>query len=234
MSALLALSLLTSAGLILFLQRHTDTIAGFAGADFAMIATGLALVIFLGGPLLRGRGGLVGVLRDAVGWSSLVLVLVIVYSIRDDLEPLADRIVAELTPPVPVSLSTEAPPANRDVRIRRQVDGQFVATMTINATAIAMIVDTGASTVVLKADDARRAGIDLDTLSYSVPVQTANGRSFAAHIRLSHIVIGPVTMTNVEALIARPGALHQSLLGMSFLSRLRSYEFSGDFLTLRS
>ena len=41
------------------------------------------------------------------------------------------------------------------------------------------------------------------------------------------------TGKKVDALVAQPGALTQSLLGMSFLSRLRSYEFSGDFLTLR-
>jgi aspartyl protease family protein len=55
----------------------------------------------------------------------------------------------------------------------------------------------------------------------------------AARIWLEDVAIGPLDRTRVEALIAQPGALSQSLLGMSFLSRLRSYEFSGDYLTLR-
>jgi aspartyl protease family protein len=55
----------------------------------------------------------------------------------------------------------------------------------------------------------------------------------AARVRLDRVGIGPLDRTKVEALVAKPGALTQSLLGMSFLSRLRSYEFSGDFLTLR-
>jgi aspartyl protease family protein len=66
-----------------------------------------------------------------------------------------------------------------------------------------------------------------------VPVQTANGASYAARLKLPQINIGKVAVRNVEALVARPGSLHQSLLGMSFLSRLRSYEFSGDYLELR-
>ena len=62
---------------------------------------------------------------------------------------------------------------------------------------------------------------------------TANGRTLAARVRLEKVSIGPLDRTKVDALVAQPGALTQSLLGMSFLSTLRSYEFSGDFLTLR-
>ena len=62
---------------------------------------------------------------------------------------------------------------------------------------------------------------------------TANGRAMAARLRLDSVAIGPVDRQKVDALVAQKDALTQSLLGMSFLSRLRSYEFSGDFLTLR-
>jgi aspartyl protease family protein len=96
-----------------------------------------------------------------------------------------------------------------------------------------MIVDTGASTIVLRPEDAKKAGIDVSRLTYRVPVLTANGRTIAARVRLDEVAIGPLDRQKVDALVAQPGALTQSLLGMSFLSRLRSYEFSGDFLTLR-
>jgi aspartyl protease family protein len=52
-------------------------------------------------------------------------------------------------------------------------------------------------------------------------------------VRLRSLNLGPIALSDVEALVARPGALKENLLGMSFLSRLRSYEFSGEFLTLR-
>ena len=61
----------------------------------------------------------------------------------------------------------------------------------------------------------------------------ANGRTVAARVYLDKVAIGPLDRQRVEALVAQPGAMTQSLLGMSFLSRLRSYEFTGDFLTLR-
>jgi aspartyl protease family protein len=96
-----------------------------------------------------------------------------------------------------------------------------------------MMVDTGATTVVLKPADAERAGLDLDALSYSTPVSTANGMTFAAPVRLRSMAVGDIVVKDVEALVAKPGNLNESLLGMSFLRRLRSYEFSGDFLTFR-
>ena len=118
-------------------------------------------------------------------------------------------------------------------RFSRGSDGHFVAKSKVNGRNVNFIVDTGASSVVLKQEDAVRIGIDTKGLRYAIPVQTANGTSFAARIRLKSIQIGNISENNVEALIARPGLLHQSLLGMTFLSRLRSYEFKGDYLTLR-
>jgi aspartyl protease family protein len=97
-----------------------------------------------------------------------------------------------------------------------------------------MMVDTGASSIVLRPADARLAGIDVDRLSYTVPVQTANGTAYAAAVRLRDVAVGPIKLDRVDALVAKPGVLNESLLGMNFLRRLRSYEFSGEFLTLRS
>jgi len=64
-------------------------------------------------------------------------------------------------------------------------------------------------------------------------VLTANGRTTAARVRLETVSIGPLQRDDVDALVAESKALTESLLGMSFLGRLRSYEFSGDFLSLR-
>ncbi|ODR98457.1 hypothetical protein AUC68_08470 [Methyloceanibacter methanicus] len=120
-----------------------------------------------------------------------------------------------------------------EVKIRKRLNGHFTAKVEVNGMPVSMIVDTGASSIVLTPEDAQAAGIDVDEMTFRVPVLTANGRTMAARIWLEDVAIGPLDRTRVEALIAQPGALSQSLLGMSFLSRLRSYEFSGDFLTLR-
>ncbi len=119
------------------------------------------------------------------------------------------------------------------VRLRKREGGQFSARAEVNGTVVDLIVDTGAAAVVLKHADAEKAGIDTSALNFSTPVETANGTAYAAPVRLRSIMIGPVRLEGVEALVAKPGSVNESLLGMSFLRRLRSYELAGDFLTLR-
>ncbi len=83
----------------------------------------------------------------------------------------------------------------------------------------------------LTPSDARRLGFDPDRLTYSIPVQTAGGPSAAAPIRLDRISLGPIAMTDVRAHVSRDLS-GNSLLGMTFLSRLSRYEVAGDTLTL--
>jgi len=71
----------------------------------------------------------------------------------------------------------------RAVQIRKRSDGHFMVKTEANGISLSMLVDTGASTVVLKPADAQRLGIDVDKLRYAVPVQTANGTTYAASVR---------------------------------------------------
>jgi aspartyl protease family protein len=96
-----------------------------------------------------------------------------------------------------------------------------------------MVLDTGASAVVLTPEAAKAAGLPLEVLAYSINVETANGRARAAPVTLDRISVGGITERSVPALIAQPGQLRVSLLGMSFLNRLESWEVRGDRLLLR-
>jgi aspartyl protease family protein len=70
-------------------------------------------------------------------------------------------------------------------------------------------------------------------LSYSVNIDTANGRTRAAPVTLDQLAVGGIVERAVPALIAQPGQLRTSLLGMSFLNRLESWEVRGDRLVMR-
>jgi len=96
-----------------------------------------------------------------------------------------------------------------------------------------MVLDTGASSVVLTQEAAKAAGLPLEVLNYTVKIDTANGRTHAAPVTLDSIAIGGVLERAVPALIARPGHLRTSLLGMSFLNRLERWEVRDDKLVLR-
>jgi aspartyl protease family protein len=191
--------------------------------------------VFVGYPLLREyRGRAREIVRDVVVWGAMGLGLVAVYGFRDELKIVAMRVIDELSPAgtdlggEPLSAGEQA------VRLRKRSDGHFVARTVVDGTQVTMLVDTGASSIVLKSTDAQRIGIDTRVLDYTVPVQTANGTTFAAPVRLKTIAVGTLAFDDIDALVAQSGTLEESLLGMSFLSKLGSYEFSGDYLTLRS
>jgi clan AA aspartic protease (TIGR02281 family) len=150
----------------------------------------------------------------------------------------ADATKAEGTKVEGTKVEALAPPAGvpvweQSVRIRRRPDGHFIAKTQINGLSFVMLIDTSASMVVLKPADAQRLGMDVDRLKYTRPVQTANGNTYAAYVRLRTVAVGPISLNDVEALVAKPGALTENLLGMTFLSRLQ-YEFTRDILTLRT
>ena len=234
MGAWVALLLLVIAGLALLLRADAGSIAGFDPSDFAIMVAGIALVIFVASSLAgsyRGRGG--QAVRDLLTWVLVAFVLVGGYSYREEILGLGHKVAGELLPPGTI-LRGETQVVGEEVRIRKRSDGHFMVKTEANGITLHMLVDTGASTVVLKPADAQRLGIDIDRLRYAVPVQTANGTTYAASVRLRNLTVGNISLDNVDALVARPGALKDNLLGMSFLSRLRSYEFTSDYLTLRS
>ena len=203
--------------------------------ELGAMAGGIALLVLIL-PALFGsyRGRIGGAIRDMVSWAAIAVVLIGGYSYRDELGRIAFRIAGELSPPGATVHVEQGQAGERAVRIRKRGDGHFVARVSVDGAAVSMLVDTGASTVVLRQTDARLLGVDTRNLKYTVPVQTANGLAYAAHARLSEVAIGSITLRNVDALVAQPGVLKESLLGMSFLSRLRSYEFAGEFLTFRN
>ncbi|MGB3455634.1 MAG: TIGR02281 family clan AA aspartic protease [Litorimonas sp.] len=141
--------------------------------------------------------------------------------------------------PAPVELGTPtiqpskpAPLSQGSVVSLPRTNGQFFATGRVNSGTVRFLVDTGASTVALTLEDARKAGIRVDQLNYTVTVATANGETQAARAELRDVRIGGVRVTDVEALVLREG-LHISLLGMTFLGELQKVEVLPNQMILR-
>ncbi len=114
----------------------------------------------------------------------------------------------------------------------RAPDGHFYADVRINGATTRMLVDTGASSVVLNRGDAQRAGLSARRGEFSVTAQTAGGDIALKPVTIDRIALGNVASRNVPALIAEDD-LPVSLLGQSFLQRVGSVEISGDRMTLR-
>jgi aspartyl protease family protein len=230
----LAIGLLVVSVVLYAITGDGDTIAGLPREDFPRLAGPLAILIFLMSGAARLTPGKAGQALKALGiWAAILLVIAGVYTYRAEIGAAGDRVVEQLQPGGVQTVASGVDGRGTVVKIRK-TEGHFIVKARVNGKSVHMIVDTGASTVVLRSEDARRAGIQLNALNYTVPVETANGRAFAARIKLEKVSLGELSLDQVEALVTKPGVLHQSLLGMSFLSRLQSYEFSGNQLVMRS
>jgi aspartyl protease family protein len=117
-------------------------------------------------------------------------------------------------------------------RVARADDGHYWARASIEGQSVDLMVDTGSSLVVLTRQDAERLGYRLEDADYSVRLNTAAGSVAAAPIRLAVVGVGSARVERVAALVAADGLPH-SLLGMSYLGRLSSFEATPRALTLR-
>ena len=133
--------------------------------------------------------------------------------------------------PKPKATTVMTPQSASVVSLPR-VNGQFFTQARVNSGSVRFLVDTGASSVALTLDDARRAGIDPRALRYDVPVHTANGRTMAAAVTLKDVQIGGIRVRNVEGLVLNEG-LHISLLGMTFLGQLQKVEATSTQMIMR-
>lgn len=119
-----------------------------------------------------------------------------------------------------------------DLEIAANDSGHFETEAEMNGSRIEVLVDTGATLVALTYEDAKRVGVFLDPADYTQQVKTANGTAKVAPVQLSAVSIGDITVRNVRGVVAEPGKLHKTLLGMSFLSRLSRVEMRPDALVL--
>ena len=219
-------------GLAMLLWNHqSGRTFGLGNDDFAQIVQLSAIAALLATGFLVTRGRISETVRNAALWLLIMLVFVAGYVYRDDLQSVAGRMTAGLVPGRAVMV-TDA--AGEQILVLHKMDhGHFQVDAQINGGTVAMLVDTGASAVVLSYADAERLGLQPETLDFNQMVSTANGTALAAPVRLDSLTIGPIERRNVRAMVAGSGRLEQSLLGMSFLGTLGSLEIRGDELRLR-
>lgn len=111
--------------------------------------------------------------------------------------------------------------------------GHYHASVELEGRNLKMLVDTGASVIALTDQDAGFLGIRPMPSDYTITMQTANGNSKAARVRLREVRIGSIRVNDVDAIIMQPGASAESLLGMSFLRKLAGFEIAQGKLIMR-
>ncbi len=117
------------------------------------------------------------------------------------------------------------------VEVPRSFDGHYYLTLEINGNPVNFVVDTGATEIVLRKEDAALVGLDPNTLQYFGRANTANGEVRTALVRLDQVSVGGIGDRNVPAYV-NDGDLFQSLLGMSYLSRWDTLQIEDNKLVL--
>jgi aspartyl protease family protein len=123
-------------------------------------------------------------------------------------------------------------PGRRSHTIGRDSRGHYSTDGRVDGRRLDFMVDTGASVIALTESSAARVGIRPSRSDYNAPVSTANGVVKAARARLDSVDIGGLEVRDVDAMVLPDGVLSENLLGLSYLSRLRRFEFAGGKLVL--
>jgi aspartyl protease family protein len=186
-----------------------------------------ALVIASVGRLLL-HGGYKTLIHTA-GWLGAIAGLAAAFSYREQATVIIEDVRAALSE----KFAPSEPPTATSAVIPRKRDGHYLAVAEVNGVEMNLMVDTGASMVLIPYEQAAALGIDVGALDFSMPVVTANGDASVAPIRLSSIRVQHVAAFDVQGAVAQPGRLKTGLLGMSFLEQLTETSFRGDKLILR-
>ncbi len=226
----LVVAALGVAVLALAVRHEQVTIAGIGLDSVATLITGVVLLFMVFGAfsaLLYHRVG--EAIRAAFFWVCFAGVIALVYMYRFEMQSVGERMLALIS-----GESSTQFASGRAVEVSRAREGDFNIKAEINGARIPMLIDTGASSVVLTAEAARIVGLPVDMLKFDVAIETANGRGRAASVVLERVSIGGIVERRVPALVSTPGDLKLSLLGMSFLKRMESIEMRGERLIMRA
>ena len=123
---------------------------------------------------------------------------------------------------------------NAATALKAGQNGHFIVKAEINGRDVRVMVDTGASAVALSYEDAENVGLHPRNLDFNIPVSTANGIVKAAGVSLDKVEIDGVRVSDVQGLVMPEGVMRGSLLGMSFLGKLKSFKVEDGVLYLKN
>lgn len=190
------------------------------GNDGAFLAFLLIVIAGCLGSFLFGdfTNRFAKVFRQAMIWVLIFLTTVLLFSFRHDIE-------------AALSSGGSVQTQGDTIVLTRAADGHFYATLEVNGWDVNFVVDTGASNVVLRHQDAAKVGLDPAKLVFSGRARTANGVVETAPARVREMRLGERIDRNVRVSV-NSGELDTSLLGMTYLSRFGRLEIERNKLRL--
>lgn len=217
--------------ILLMINDSAGSTFGIENYDFSRLIWLGAFGALIGAGLIRSGRPLGDMARNLGTWAVIVLALIVGYQYRYELQDVASRVTAGLIPGSPLALGVED--GHATVTLDKADNGHFEARILVNGAPVRTVVDTGATSIVLTSEDAQAAGFNPAALSYTIQVSTANGMARAAAVKTKEVAIGGIVRKDMPVMIAAPGMLGQSLLGMNFIGSLSGFDVRGDRMILR-
>jgi aspartyl protease family protein len=182
------------------------------------------LLVLVSSSLLARRLPLGQTLRMALAWVGIFGAMFVLFTFRAEFSKIWQRVKSEF-------VSGGSTMADGTLRVPQGEDGHFYVDARINGHTVRLLVDSGATTTSLSVATAKAAGLEVDMDGFPVIVDTANGTAEARRARVRQFDVGPIKRSDFPVLVAE-GLGDGNLIGMNFLSTLKSWRVEGNVLVL--
>ena len=190
----------------------------------ANLVYSLLFLVLVASSLLARRLPLGLAAKYALAWAAIFGSAVVLYSFRHVAGQVWEQVKREVNPSAPVL-------SGRSVRILKGEDGHFHINAKVNGHTVNFLVDSGATTSTMSQGDAKAAGVPIDTFGFGALVETANGSAMMRRAQIDRFTVGSIERTDLPILVSIE-VDELNLIGMNFLSSLKSWKVEGDEMIL--
>ncbi|MEZ5708927.1 MAG: TIGR02281 family clan AA aspartic protease [Blastomonas sp.] len=193
--------------------------------DSLRLIYAVLLLVLVGSALISRAIPMRDMFRMAITWVGIFALIVLIMSFRSEMGQVWTRLKAE------IGFGGQIELAGKVMQLRKQNDGHFYARGTINGDSVEFLIDSGATTSAVTFETMEAAGIKVDQSAFPVMVDTANGTVQAWRAVIPEVQIGGIVIRNLPVIVSESFG-DTNMLGMNFLSALKSWDVEGDVMRL--
>lgn len=195
------------------------------GAQSAELIWLLLAIMLVGSALLSRRWSLTGALSMALWWVAIFVIALGIFSYRNEIGGVANRVKSEVTG------EAQQRVVGSTLRVAKALDGHFWVEGQVNGHSMRFLIDSGASITALSQDSAMAAGLNFDQSGFPIVLTTANGPVEAYRSNIATLEVGPLRASDLPIVVS-PAFGDVNVLGMNFLSKLKSWRVEGNEMIL--
>jgi aspartyl protease family protein len=196
-----------------------------SGAQSAEIIWLMLAMVLVGSALLSRRWSLTGALSMVLWWVTIFAIALAIFSYRTEIGGVANRVKSEVTGEAQQRIEGST------LRINKSLDGHFWVNALVNGQDMRFLIDSGASITAVSENAAINAGLNIDQSGFPMVLTTANGPVEARRSNIATLEVGPLRASDLTIVVS-PAFGDVNVLGMNFLSQLKSWRVEGDEMIL--